>query len=67
MVENVIFLHDLLGRPLPLRVDAMEFRRSVDPKLGDNPAGHTVIRTSSGGYLEVSETEAQIEALIKAL
>lgn len=67
MRENMIFLHDLHGNIYPVRADAMEYRRSVDPSLGDNPAGHTVIRTSSGGNIEVKETEAEIEALIKAL
>ena len=67
MVENIISLHDLLGRPVSVRVDEMEYRRAVDPNLGDNPAGHTVIRTQSGGQIEVKESEAEIEALIKLL
>jgi len=67
MVENVIFLHDLMGRTFPVRVDGMEYRRAVDPKLGDNPAGHTVITLNDGQHLEVKESETEIEALIKAL
>jgi hypothetical protein len=66
MIENAIILHDLAGRPVTVHVDQMEYRRDVNPDLGDNPAGHTVILLVSG-TVEVKETEAQIAELIKAL
>jgi hypothetical protein len=56
--EKLIFLHDLFGRPVPVNCDVLEYR------LG---RGRFTVIKYDGADLEVKETVAEIEALIKAL